>query len=182
MSNNSKNNLPVLGSKKNFLNKEKIFDQKELLLKDYYNGSKNLIDKLMENPDGTNLDALLNSVVVELLKDSDDLLGNRIILTQQKNLQDANDVTSKRAALLSKVAEISLKKQEINARTQDVDLNSPAFFLFQQICFDKLKETLIDMQMQDEKIQVVIMKWADKMKVWDKLLTEKINAYKANNG
>ena len=91
-------------------------------------------------------------------------------------------VTSKRAALLSKVAEISLKKQEINARTQDVDLNSPAFFLFQQICFDKLKETLIDMQMQDEKIQVVIMKWADKMKVWDKLLTEKINAYKANNG
>ena len=180
MSNNSKNDLEVF-HRNNLLNKEKIFNQKEELLKTYYDGDSGLIQKMMKNPDGNNLDSLLNCVVVEMLKDSDDLLGNRIILTQQKNLQDANDVTAKRASLLSKVAEISLKKQEINAKTQDVDLNSPAFFLFQQICFDKLKDTLVEMQMPDEKIQVVVMKWAEKMKNWDKVLSEKINAYKANN-
>jgi hypothetical protein len=136
---------------------------------------------MTKNPDGSTIDAILSSVMFEILKDSDDLLSNRIILTQQKNLHEANDITSKRSMLLAKVAEISLKKQEINSRTQDVDLNSPAFSFFQQICFDKLKETLVEMQMQDEKIQVVIMKWAEKMKNWDKVLTEKINSYKAGN-
>lgn len=179
-SNNSKNEIQTF-KKGSFLKRDKIFNEKEELLTDYYNGEKSLIETMTKNPDGGNLDALLNTVVVELLKDSDDLLGNRILLTKQRNLQEANDVTAKRAALLSKIAEISLKKQEINAKTQDVDLNSPAFYLFQQICFDKLKETLSEMQMPDEKIQVVIMKWAERMKNWDKLLTEKINAYKAGN-
>lgn len=180
MSNNSKNELTAFESK-NILSKDKIFNQKEELLKNYYGGETNLIEKMMKNPDGNNLDSLLNCVVMELLRDSDDLLGNRILLTKQRNLQEANDVTAKRASLLSKVADISLKKQEINAKTNDVDLNSPAFFLFQQICFDKLKDTLLEMQMQDEKIQVVIMKWAEKMKNWDKILSEKISSYRANN-
>lgn len=180
MSNSSKNELTAFESR-NILSKDKIFNQKEELLKNYYGGETNLIEKMMKNPDGNNLDSLLNCVVMELLRDSDDLLGNRILLTKQRNLQEANDVTAKRASLLSKVADISLKKQEINAKTNDVDLNSPAFFLFQQICFDKLKDTLLEMQMQDEKIQVVIMKWAEKMKNWDKVLSEKISSYRANN-
>ena len=180
MSNNSKNDLTVFESN-NILSRDKIFNQKKELLKEYYGGDINLIEKMMKNPDGTTLDSLLNCVVMEMLKDSDDLLGNRILLTKQRNLQEANDVTAKRASLLSKVADISLKKQEINAKTNDVDLNSPAFYLFQQICFDKLKDTLVEMQMQDEKIQVVVMKWAEKMKNWDKVLSEKISSYKANN-
>ena len=179
MSSNSKNELSI--SKSNILNKKKIFSEKEELLSEYYGDSKSLIDKMTKNPDGSTIDAILSSVMFEILKDSDDLLSNRIILTQQKNLHEANDITSKRSMLLAKVAEISLKKQEINSRTQDVDLNSPAFSFFQQICFDKLKDTLMEMQMQDEKIQVVIMKWAEKMKNWDKILTEKINSYKAGN-
>jgi hypothetical protein len=180
MSNNSKNEIQAF-KKSNFLRKDKIFNEKQELLTDYYGGEKNLIETMTKNPDGSNLDSLLNTVVIELLKDSDDLLGNRILLTQQRNIQEANDVTAKRASLLSKIAEISLKKQEINAKTQDVDLNSPAFYLFQQICFDKLKDTLSEMQMPDEKIQVVIMKWAERMKNWDKVLTEKIAAYRAGN-
>lgn len=178
MSNKSKNELSIQKSN-NILNKNKIFDDKEEMIREYYGGKSGIVEKMMENPDGSNLDSLLTCVMSELLKDSDDLLGNRIILTRQKNIQEANDVTTKRASLLSKVAEISLKKQEINSKTQDVDLNSPAFFLFQQICFDKLKDTLLEMKMEDEKIQIVIMKWAEKMKTWDKMLTEKIRSYKS---
>jgi hypothetical protein len=180
MSNKSTNELSVFNSN-NILKKEKIFDEKSEALKKYYDGHQDLIEKMSKNPDGSTIDAILNCVITEMFKDSDDLLGNRIILTKQKNLQEANDVTAKRSSLLAKIADISLKKQEINAKTQDVDLNAPAFFLFQQICFDKLKDTLLEMQMEDEKIQVVIMKWAEKMKNWDKILTEKINSYRANN-
>lgn len=48
----------------------------------------------------------------------------------------------KRSELLKAVADIIAKKKELNQRASDIDLNSPAFMLFQKMCFDKFMESL----------------------------------------
>lgn len=171
--------LPVKNSGRSLFNKKDIFEKKEELLRKHYGNNDNIINKIINNPDGRTLDMVLSTVIEEMFKDSDDLLGNKLLFTEENNLSEANDVTTKRSSILAKIADISLKKQEIISRTQDVDLNSPAFFLFQELCFEKMKDTLIELKMEDEKIQLVIMKWAEKMKNWDKILTEKLDAYKS---
>ena len=59
-------------------------------------------------------------------------------------------------------------------------LHKNIFFLFQQICFEKIKDTCLELDMPDEQIQIFFAKWAGKMRDWDKQLQRKINDYKAN--
>ena len=118
------------GSKKNPLSfQNDIFEKKRASLVKYYNGEKSLLEKMAKNPDGRNLETVLATTLEELVIESDDLLSNKLILTEQNNLKEANNVTIQRTNVLGKIADISLKKQELVSKTQDVDLNSPAFFL-----------------------------------------------------
>jgi hypothetical protein len=176
--------VPVVSvpKKKNPLSfHQDIFEKKKESLVKYYKGEKSLLEKMMKNPDGRSLETVLAATLEELVTESDDLLSNKLILTEQNNLKEANNVTIQRTNVLGKIADISLKKQELVSRTQDVDLNSPAFFLFQQICFEKIKDTCLELDMPDEQIQIFFDKWAGKMKDWDKQLQRKISEFKANN-
>lgn len=157
-----------------------VFKRKENLLKKHYKGSyDNLVEKLKKSPNGQNLELILSAVVEEMIGESEDLLSNKLIFTEDNNLSEATDISVKRAGVLAKVLEIVLKKQELSSKSQDVDLNAPAFLFFQEICFMKLTESLQEQNMQDEKIQLIVGKWAEKMQQWPKLLTEKLEAAKS---
>jgi hypothetical protein len=48
----------------------------------------------------------------------------------------------KRGNLLKAVADIVTKRKELNQKAADIDLNGPAFMLFQKMCFERMVDVL----------------------------------------
>ena len=67
------------------------------------------------------------------------------------------------------------KRKELNQRASDVDLNSPAFMLFQKLCFDKMMETLTDLSLDEEMVSLIVSGWSKKMENWGKELKNKLD-------
>ena len=67
------------------------------------------------------------------------------------------------------------KRKELNQRASDVDLNSPAFMLFQKLCFDHMMETLTELNLDEEMISLITTKWGSAMQGWGKELKNKLD-------
>ncbi|MBR4316796.1 MAG: hypothetical protein IKP65_07550 [Alphaproteobacteria bacterium] len=80
----------------------------------------------------------------------------------------------KRSELLKAVADIIAKKKELNQRASDIDLNSPAFMLFQKMCFDKFMESLEELEIDEEMISLIVERFSKKMANWGKELKQKL--------
>jgi len=133
-----------------------------------------IIEKVKDNK-GISSDEILVSIIEEILLDSEDLLGTRLVFTEEGNLHDAASVTVKRSDLLKSVADIVAKRKELNQRANDIDLNSPAFMLFQKICFDKMIAALNELNIEEESVQLILTKWSKQMENWGKELKDKLN-------
>lgn len=145
---------------------------KESLVGQYRTKNEGILQKLKA---GVNLnsDEILSLIAEEILLESEELLGTRLLFENEGNLQDATTVTVKRSDLLKAVADIVAKRKELNQRS-DVDLNSPAFMIFQKLCFDKMVDALHDLRFDDEMIQLILTGWAKGMEDWGKELKAKL--------
>ena len=92
------------------------------------------------------------------------------MLESEGNVQNASAITIKRADLLRLVADIISKRKELNQRSGEVDLNSPAFCIFQKLCFDKMVDSMEEMNLDTEMINLLLSRWQSKMKDWGKEL------------
>ncbi|NCB07357.1 MAG: hypothetical protein EOM73_04265 [Bacteroidia bacterium] len=73
------------------------------------------------------------------------------------------------------VADIVAKRKELNQRAADIDLNGPAFMMFQKLCFEKMVDALNDLNTDEETIQLVLTKWAERMENWGKELKRRLD-------
>ncbi len=89
-------------------------------------------------------------------------------------LHDSTAVTIKRADLLKTIADILVKKRELNQKDADVDLNSPAFQIFQKICFNKMTTVLEELSFDSEMKQLILGKWSIAMRDWGKELQNEL--------
>lgn len=141
-------------------------DIKQKLLADHRKYRKGILDRVERSNVGFNTDQLLNLIIEDMLNSTEDLQGSMLMMESEGNMKDASILTIKRADLLKLVAEIVSKKKELSQRSGEVDLNSPAFCIFQKLCFDKMVESLEEMKTDPEMLNLILTRWQGKMKNW----------------
>lgn len=151
------------------LNVNDLDDYRRSLLREYRRKHKGILDKVKDGQAQTS-DDMMNLIVEDLLEESEIFYGNSLVFTEEGNLRDATAISLKRTDLLKMIADIIAKKRELNQKDADIDLNSPAFMIFQKMCFDKMMEVLKEVNVEDELIRIILNKWSGKMRNWDKEL------------
>ncbi len=152
-----------------------VFDFKKELVSTYYGSDDaSLMQKFMDSEPGDSVQNAFNIIIEELAKESDSLLGNSLIFTKNNDLHDATTVTVKRAEMLELLSKIITKKQSLAEKASNVDLNSPTFQMFQQICVDNLKAALISLNVDNEMSQLIVTNWGKSMKEWQKELSKRM--------
>ena len=138
-------------------------------------GHKSVLKKVKEGGNEVTSDEILGDIIEEILEGGEDLLGTQLMLAEEGDLTNSTIVTVKRSELLRSVAEIVAKRKELNQRASDVDLNSPAFMLFQKLCFDNMMKTLEDLKIDEEMVSLIATKWGQYMSTWGKDLKAKLD-------
>lgn len=159
----------VTTRKMSSLNVNDLDDYRRSLLRQYRRKHKGILDKVKEGQ-ATNSDELMNLIVEDLLEESQIFYGNSLVFTEEGNLRDATAISLKRTDLLKMIADIVAKKRQLNQKDADIDLNSPAFMIFQKMCFDKMMQSMKDSKVEDELIRIILNKWTSAMKDWGREL------------
>lgn len=145
-------------------------DVKQALLKEHRKYRKGILEQLERSNTGFNTDQLQNLIIEDMLLSTEDLQGASLLLENEGNLKDASAISIKRADLLKLVSDIVSKKRELSQRSGEVDLNSPAFCIFQKLCFDKMVESMEELKIESEMVNLLLTRWQAKMKDWGKEL------------
>ncbi len=175
MENNEENNLPKPLPKNKFITGSDIGAYKDALVDSYRSkGHIGVLDKIKQNGNVTS-DEILGMIILEILEGGEDMLGTQLMLAEEGNLQGSTSVVVKRGELLRSVADIVAKRKELNQRANEIDLNSPAFTIFQKLCFDKMIMALEDLKVDKEMINIIVTKWSQYMLNWGKELKAKLD-------
>ena len=169
-------NSPKALPKNRFIAGSDINEFRESLVEQYRGQGHKSVLKKMHQEDGEELtmDEILGLIAEEILEGGEDILGTQLLLASQGDLLNSTAAIMKRSELLKAVADIVAKRKELNQRASDIDLNSPAFLLFQKICFDKLVSALENLKVDPEMISLIVANWSSLMKDWGKELKQKL--------
>ena len=172
-SSNSNNSLKPIPKNK-FITGSDINAYKDSLV-DFYrsNGHAGVLDRLKQDGNVTS-DEILGMIIMEILEGNEDMLGTQLMLAEEGNLQGSTTVVVKRGELLRSVADIVAKRKELNQKASEIDLNSPAFTIFQKLCFDKMVKALEDLNIDNEMVNLIVTRWSQNMSDWGKELKAKL--------
>lgn len=169
------NNAPKPLPKNRFITGADINAYRDTLVANYRdNKHKGVLSKIKEKQSNITADEILSQIVQEILQGGQEMLGTQLLFEEQGNLQMSTATIVKRSELLKAVADIIAKKKELNQRASDIDLNSPAFMLFQKMCFDKFMESLEELEIDEEMISLIVERFSKKMANWGKELKQKL--------
>lgn len=174
MNEESNTTLPKPLPKNRFITGSDIGAYKDTLVDAYRsNGHIGVLSKIKEGNNVTS-DDILGMIIMEILEGGEDMLGTQLMLAEEGNLQGSTGVIVKRSELLRSVAEIVAKRKELNQRASEIDLNSPAFTIFQKLCFDKMVKSLEQLNIDDEMINLIVTRWSQNMADWGKELKKQL--------
>ena len=161
--------------KNRFITGANINAYKQSLIAQYRsNGHKSVLQKIKKSDENTTSDQILGLIIEQILQGGQDLLGTQLLLAQQGNLQMSTATVVKRSQILKAVADVVAKRKELNQRASDIDLNSPAFMIFQKLMFDKMISSLEQLSIDEQMISLIVQKWSQKMQNWGKELKQKL--------
>lgn len=161
--------------KNRFITGASINAYKESLVSNYReNGHQSVLQKIKNDGENITSDEILGSIIQEILEGGQELLGTQLLLQEEGNLQLSTATVVKRSQILKSVADIVAKRKELNQRASDIDLNSPAFMIFQKLMFDKMIESLQELSVDEQMISLIVQKWSQKMQNWGKELKQKL--------
>lgn len=161
--------------KNRFITGADINQYRESLVEEYRsNGHRSVLDKIKNSNENTTSDEILGLIIEEILEGGEEMLGTQLMFAEEGNLQMSTATIVKRSEILKAVADVVAKRKELNQRASDIDLNSPAFMLFQKLMFDKMVSTLEELNIDEEMISLIVQKWSVKLQNWGKELKQKL--------
>jgi hypothetical protein len=151
-----------------------VVEHRDQLVKKYHNGVSSLSERLkLEGKD--NIESLVTALIDEVIKETDNLLGNELIATQNGSLRDATIISEKRAAVLAQVIKAAQAKQ-LFEKEHGIDLDSPSMRIVFQYFMGKVRKTFKNLNYQDEVSDVFFRNLGASMDNWKKELREEITA------
>jgi isopropylmalate/homocitrate/citramalate synthase len=134
------------------------------LISRYHQGAKGLVDKLRTS--GHNdAEALLLSLINEVIQETDHLLGNELVATENGELRDASIISFKRAEVLEKAIKAVQSKHQLE-REQGLDLDSPAMMVVFRYFMSKVKTALVKANAPDDMSDLFFRTLSDAMADW----------------
>ena len=151
-----------------------VVEYRKGLVEQYHNGAPTLIERLKQL--GTdNSEALLVALIDEVIVETDHLLGNELVATENGELRDASVISFKRAEVLEKAIKAVQAKKEFE-RESGFDIDSPAMMVIFRFFMAKAKDSLDRMGIEDEAKDLFFRVLGEEMDSWKKELREEFES------
>jgi hypothetical protein len=160
-----------------------MVEHRQRIIEQYHKGADGLADRLKrEGRDKPEM--LVMALVDEVIKETDNLLGNQLIATEQNQLRDATIISGKRSEVLEKAIKAVQTKQMFDGNTS-IDPDSPSMRIVMRFFMKKVKQVFEQMGIQDEMTDAFFRHFGDIMNQWQKELAvdlEELKSLRPDNG
>jgi len=147
-----------------------VIEYRKKLVEQYHAGAPSLIERLKKaGRDDQN--SLLLAMIDEVIRETDHLLGNELVATQNGDLRDASVMSFKRAEVLEKAIRAVQAKQEFE-KASGLDVDSPAMMAVFRFFMSKAKESFERMGVGSEVSDLFFRTLAGLMENWKKELRD----------
>jgi len=145
-------------------------EYREQLVRKYHGGAMSLVERLRQEGMSDN-ESMLVALVNEMVKETDNLLGNHLIATENGALRDASVISYKRSEVLEKAIKAVQSKQSLD-RERGIDLDSPAMAVIFKYFFGKVRDVFEHIELPEEQRDIFFKTLGDETDNWKKELRE----------
>jgi len=149
---------------------------RDQLVRQYHAGAPSLIKRLRD-AGKRDIESLLVALIDEVVKETDNLLGNGLIALENGNLRDSTIISFKRTEALEKAIKAVQAKQEFE-RTGGLDIDSPAMVTVFKFFMMKAKQAFEHMGVDAEMNDLFFRTFSDVTEEWKKELREEFEVMK----
>jgi len=140
------------------------------LIRQYHNGAMSLLER-MDRGGQNNTEQMVMEMVREVIRETDHLLGNELVATQNGNIRDASVISGKRAEVLQTAIKAVQAKQLMEKEGGiGVDPDSPSMGVVFKFFLYKVKIVFQNMGFDSELSDTFFRMYKDEMKDWRKEL------------
>jgi hypothetical protein len=154
-----------------------VAEYRDELVKKYHKGAASLVDRLRGDGKSTGEDLLI-ALIDEVLKETDNLLGNSLVATENGNLRDASVISYKRAEVLEKAFKAYQSKQQFE-KESGIDLDSPSMLVIFRFFMTKVHDVFERMELPPEQRDIFFRALGEETETWKKELREEFEAMKS---
>lgn len=147
------------------------------LVQAYHDGAPSLVERLRSG-DHNDTQAIIVTLINEVFQETDNLLGNHLIATENGELRDASVISFKRAEVLEKAIK-AIQSKYLLEKESGIDIDSPSMTVVFRFFMAKAKAVFQRMEMPDEQIDLFFSNFGDMMENWKKELREEFEMLKA---
>jgi hypothetical protein len=149
-----------------------IIAYRKSLVEKYHAGAPSFIERL-RRAGKSDMESLYVSLMDEVLGETDHLLGNELIATQNGELRDASVISFKRAEVLEKALRAVQTKQQLKGNGFDVD--APEMMVVFRFFLAKVKETFDRIGVNPEIPDLFFRRFGEVTDNWQKELRERLD-------
>jgi hypothetical protein len=154
-----------------------VGEYRDELVRRYHAGSAGLIDRLKRTGDD-DAQSLIMAMIEEVVKETDHLLGNEMVATENGDLRDASVISYKRAEVLEKAIKAVTTKLNLE-KESGIDIDSPSMMVVFRFFMSKVKDVFVSIEMQDEQQDLFFQHFGELMENWKKELRSQFDELKS---
>ena len=147
------------------------------LVKKYHGGAESLVQRLQDSGTTDN-ESLMLALIDELVRETDNLLGNQLIATENGNVRDSSVISFKRLEGLEKAIKAVQSKQLLE-KDSGIDVNSPSMVVIFTYFMGKVKEVFKKMELSDEQGDIFFQMLGEETENWKREIREEFEAMKS---
>jgi hypothetical protein len=167
----------VMTTQRGLMAPQKIAEYRKELVKQYHNGAPSLVARLKASG-SIDTQSLIVSLIDEVITETDNLLGNQLVATENGELRDASVISFKRAEILEKAIKAVQSKAQME-KESGIDLDSPSMMVIFRFFMRKSKEALEKNGIMEDQIDLFFQTLGGIMEFWKKELREDFDEMKA---
>ena len=151
-------------------------DYRQQLVEKYHGGSRSLVKRLKSAGLEDN-ESLLIALIDEIVGETDNLLGNHLIATENGDLRDSSIISYKRAEVLEKAIKAVQSKQAFE-KESGIDVDSPSMVVIFKYFMKKVMEAFDRMEAPTEQSDIFFRTLGEETENWKRELREEFEAIK----
>lgn len=150
-----------------------MMEHRNELIKKYHGGAESLIARITKEGKN-NSEMMVLALVDELIRETDHLMGNELLASEQGDIRDSSVISAKRADVLEKAIKAVQTKQAFD-KDNGLDINSPIVQIIFRFFMKKVKESFLLLGYSDEASDVFFQTLGSSLDNWRKELQQEID-------
>jgi hypothetical protein len=151
-----------------------VMEYRTQLVERYHRGAPSLVERLRKAGKEDH-ESLLLALIDEVVTETDHLLGNELLATENGELRDSSVISYKRAEVLEKAIKAVQAKQEFE-KASGIDVDAPSMMVIFRFFMSKAKEAFDKMSVGSETSDLFFRTLGDSTDNWKKELREYFEA------